>query len=81
RYGSALMTGLTGLANEHGLGLRIDGLPGAFHASFRDTDALDAGSLMAASDIVRYVDLANRFADHGIWVVTIHVRSGSGGGW
>lgn len=67
--GAALIDGLTGVLDQHGVPIKIQGLPMAFHARF------DSG----ADPITRYAqlqtvdqDLYGRFAgqliDHGIWV-------------
>jgi glutamate-1-semialdehyde 2,1-aminomutase len=67
-HGEALMSGIRELAASHGLPLRVQGLPMAFHASFGDPEPVwDHGGVLAL-DAARYAAFAGLLADHGVWV-------------
>jgi glutamate-1-semialdehyde 2,1-aminomutase len=67
-HGEALMSGMRGLATSHGLPLRVQGLPMAFHASFGDPEPVWDHSGVLALDAARYAAFAHLLADHGVWV-------------
>lgn len=72
-HGSALMTNLIALGDKHGIRLRVQGLPAAFHVGIA-TDPTDnnepitdyAG--LARLNLDRYAELASLFAKQGLWV-------------
>ncbi|WP_238008823.1 aminotransferase class III-fold pyridoxal phosphate-dependent enzyme [Dactylosporangium sp. AC04546] len=71
-HGTALMTGLRGIGERHGVPLHVQGLPAAFHVSFRaegapPTDVVDHASLQSL-DLARYNRFSRTLAAHGIWV-------------
>jgi glutamate-1-semialdehyde 2,1-aminomutase len=67
-HGEALMSGIRELAASHGLPLRVQGLPMAFHASFGDSgDVRDFRDLQRL-DASRYRRFATRLIEEGVWV-------------
>lgn len=66
-HGHALMAGLREIGERHGLPLRVQGLPMAFHVSFGDGDVTDYRSLQQL-DLPRYTSLAASLVEHGLWV-------------
>lgn len=66
-HGDALMSGLRELGVKHGIPLRVEGPPMAFHVSFGDADVTDYRSLQQL-DLARYAELAKALVEHGIWV-------------
>lgn len=66
-HGTQLMDGLRELGSSHGVPLRVEGLPVAFHVSFGEAEVTDYRSLQQL-DLARYTDLAKALVDHGIWV-------------
>lgn len=71
-YGDALRGHLTDLAARHGLPLRVQGLPMAFHVSFAadgapDGDVADHRGLTRL-DLARYERFAAHLVEHGVWV-------------
>nr|BFE61546.1 glutamate-1-semialdehyde 2,1-aminomutase [Dactylosporangium thailandense] len=71
-HGTALMTGLRAIGERHGVPLHVQGLPAAFHVSFRagdrpDTTVVDHASLQSL-DLARYTRFGRVLAEHGIWV-------------
>lgn len=66
-HGTALMAGIRELGIAHGLPLRVEGLPAAFHVSFGAADVHDYWSLQQL-DLGRYERLAEALVDNGIWV-------------
>ncbi|WP_199433246.1 aspartate aminotransferase family protein [Qaidamihabitans albus] len=66
-HGTALMAGLRDLGAVHGLPLRVEGLPMAFHVSFGEADVTDYRSLQKL-DLARYTQLSASLIDHGLWV-------------
>ncbi|WP_308800051.1 aspartate aminotransferase family protein [Agromyces silvae] len=68
-HGLALMEGLTEAGRRHGLPLRVQGLPMAFHVSLgEDPEPFQDFAGLQRRDLVGYAELARRFADHGVWV-------------
>jgi glutamate-1-semialdehyde 2,1-aminomutase len=69
QYGSALMAGIRELGTKHGVPLRVQGLPAAFHVSFGDanTEVTDYRTLQQL-DLTRYQTLSLSLISHGIWV-------------
>ncbi len=68
RVGEGLMRGLSEVAAATGAGLRIQGLPAAFHVSFgEDVEIYDFRGLERL-DTARYARLAHRLAEEGVWV-------------
>jgi glutamate-1-semialdehyde 2,1-aminomutase len=67
-HGEALMAGIRELAAAHGLPLRVQGLPMAFHASFGDPEPVWDHRGVLGLDGARYAALARLLADHGVWV-------------
>jgi glutamate-1-semialdehyde 2,1-aminomutase len=69
-HGEALMAGIRRLAASHGLPLRVQGLPMAFHASFGDPEPVWDHRGVLALDAARYAAFAHLLADHGVWVAS-----------
>lgn len=67
QHGSALMDGLRALGQRHGVPLRVEGLPAAFHVSFGTADVTDYRSLQRL-DLARYERLAAALIRNGVWV-------------
>lgn len=68
RYGEQLRAELTRLGGEHGIALRVQGLPAALHASIGDGAVVDAASLAANRDAKAYASLASELTARGVWV-------------
>lgn len=68
RYGEQLRAELTRLGDEHGIALRVQGLPAALHASIGDGAVVDAASLAANRDAKAYASLASELTARGVWV-------------
>ncbi len=69
RVGTALMGSLRSCAAAHGLGLHLQGLPMAFHASFAAPGRpMTRYQELAGSDPGRYERLASTLIDAGVWV-------------
>lgn len=71
-YGDALRGHLTDFAARHGVPLRVQGLPMAFHVSFGgegvpDGDVADHRGLTRL-DLARYERFAAHLVEHGVWV-------------
>lgn len=66
--GSELMQGLRGLAAVHGIPLRLQGLPMAFHASFGDPELVTDYQRLQRLDTAGYATFARSLVDAGIWV-------------
>jgi len=67
--GTALMGSIRSCAAAHGLGLHLQGLPMAFHASFaRPGPPVTRPQELAATDPGRYERLADTLVGHGVWV-------------
>lgn len=67
--GTALMGSIRSCAAAHGLGLHLQGLPMAFHASFaRPGPPMTRFGELAGSDPGRYERLADTLVGHGVWV-------------
>ncbi|OXM74160.1 MULTISPECIES: aspartate aminotransferase family protein [Amycolatopsis] len=67
KHGRTLMVGLRDLGIEHGLPLRVEGLPAAFHVSFGDAEVRDYRTLQRL-DLARYERLSRVLVEHGLWV-------------
>ncbi|MGH8937102.1 MAG: aspartate aminotransferase family protein [Acidimicrobiia bacterium] len=67
QVGRSLIDGLAELGKEEGL--RLQGLPMAFHASFGEGEVTDYRSLQGL-DAARYRDLAAALVEEGVWVAT-----------
>lgn len=67
-HGSQLMNALSALAVEHGLPLRIQGLPMAFHIRWDGPAIVHDYRSLLQSDGARYVRLAERLCDWGVWL-------------
>jgi glutamate-1-semialdehyde 2,1-aminomutase len=68
-HGLALMDALGDLGERHGLPLRIQGLPMAFHVSLGDDpEPYHDFEGLGRRDLAAYARLAKTFADHGVWV-------------
>ncbi|WP_166356313.1 aspartate aminotransferase family protein [Phytoactinopolyspora limicola] len=68
-HGAKLMDVVTQAGAAHGLPLRVQGLPAAFHVSFGPPDRIgDHATVEAKLDLARYAELAAVLVDHGIWV-------------
>ena len=68
-HGLALMDGLTELGRKHGLPLRVQGLPMAFHASLgEDPEPFHDYEGLQRRDLAGYAELAKLFARYGVWV-------------
>jgi glutamate-1-semialdehyde 2,1-aminomutase len=69
RVGSELMRAIASCAAANGLGLHLQGLPMAFHASFAAPGApMTRFADLAGSDPGRYERLASTLIGHGVWV-------------
>jgi glutamate-1-semialdehyde 2,1-aminomutase len=67
-HGEGVMAGIRGLAKEHDLPLRVQGLGMAFHVSFGPDEPVHDLRGLQSLDLQRYSALARRLADHGVWV-------------
>jgi glutamate-1-semialdehyde 2,1-aminomutase len=67
-HGEALMEGLRALGARHGVPLRVQGMPVAFHASFGHTDPVHDLRGLARLDRTRYAAFTRELADAGVWV-------------
>src|SRR5262249_19340967 len=67
-YGTTLQGELLRLADSHGLPLRTQGLPMAFHASFGARAVVNDYRALAALDSARYATFAYSLAQQGVWV-------------
>lgn len=68
-YGTALMKGLSDVAQEHGVALYLHGVPAAFHAAFGPPLSPPNARWLEELDLDRYAKLADRLARHGLWVL------------
>lgn len=69
--GAVLMSGLTALLEHHGVPLRLQGLPMAFHARFDDsTEPITRFEQLQNIDADRYARFAVELIDAGIWVAS-----------
>ncbi|MEY9853510.1 glutamate-1-semialdehyde 2,1-aminomutase [Leifsonia sp. EB41] len=69
QVGSELMRGLGELASQHGLPLKIQGLPMAFHLRFdEENDVVTSYDQILALDASRYSAFARRLIESGVWV-------------
>jgi glutamate-1-semialdehyde 2,1-aminomutase len=64
-HGTALMTGLRALGERHGL--RVEGMPAAFHVSFGVADVTDYRTLQRL-DLAGYERFAQTLIKNGLWV-------------
>ncbi|WP_052669702.1 aspartate aminotransferase family protein [Nitriliruptor alkaliphilus] len=67
-HGNALMDRIGELGARHGLALRVQGLPAAFHVSFGPPEPIHDHAGLATLDLARYARLAHTLVDHGLWV-------------
>ncbi len=67
-HGQRLMAGLVELGRVHGVPLRAQGLPAAFHVSFGPPEPVCDLAGLDALDLDRYARFAHVLADHGVWV-------------
>lgn len=67
RHGAELMAGLREVGATHGVPLRVEGLPMAFHVSFGEAVVTDYRSLQQL-DLARYAQFSTKLVEHGIWV-------------
>lgn len=67
-HGDALMTGLRDLGQAHGVPLRVQGLPPAFHASFGDPEPVWDYRELDGLDRDRYAAFSRTLVDSGVWV-------------
>ncbi|MEV0714557.1 aminotransferase class III-fold pyridoxal phosphate-dependent enzyme [Asanoa sp. NPDC050611] len=69
-YGTALMKGLSDIAQGHGVPLHLQGLPAAFHASLGTPRSVvtDARSLQEL-DLDGYAGMTADLVRHGLWVM------------
>ena len=68
-YGLALMDGLAALGQKHGIPLRVQGLPMAFHASLgEDSEPFYDFEGLSRRDLPGYAALAKVLGNHGVWV-------------
>jgi glutamate-1-semialdehyde 2,1-aminomutase len=69
KTGAALMQAIRDAAEASGLGLHVQGLPMAFHASFAEPGrAVTRFRQLAGADAARYGRLADVLIAHGVWV-------------
>jgi glutamate-1-semialdehyde 2,1-aminomutase len=68
KLGEELMAGLVELGEAHGVPLRVQGLPVAFHASFGDAAPVHDYRGVQRLDQARYARFAHALADRGVWV-------------
>lgn len=66
-YGGTLMDTIVQVGRDHGLPLRVQGLPMAFHVSFGEPEMVRDYAGLAAVDLERYARFAHTLAGHGIW--------------
>jgi glutamate-1-semialdehyde 2,1-aminomutase len=69
-FGERLMTTIRELGARHGLPLRVQGVPMAFHVSFGDPTPVWDHRAVVALDGERYAALARLLAEHGLWVAS-----------
>ncbi|WP_245708893.1 aspartate aminotransferase family protein [Ruania alba] len=67
-HGHALMRGLRELGRRHGVPLRVQGLPMAFHVSFGDPEPVTNYEDLQMLDLDRYHRFAAELANQGVWV-------------
>jgi glutamate-1-semialdehyde 2,1-aminomutase len=67
-HGRRLMAELVDLGRNHGVPLRAQGLPAAFHVSFGPPEPVRDLAGLAALDLGRYARFAHVLADNGVWV-------------
>ncbi|MFI9550910.1 aspartate aminotransferase family protein [Nonomuraea endophytica] len=67
-HGRRLMAGLAELGRRHGVPLRVQGLPVAFHVSFGPPRPVHDLAGLHALDLARYARFARTLAAHGVWV-------------
>lgn len=73
-YGTALMRGLVGVAEKHGVALHVQGVPAAFHVSLASAalaasepaTTLDA---LGTLDLAGYAELTGDLRANGLWVM------------
>jgi glutamate-1-semialdehyde 2,1-aminomutase len=67
-HGTKLMEGIRELGVRHGLPIRVQGLPMAFHVSFGDPEPIHDFTGLAGLDLARYAEFSRILVDHGVWV-------------
>ena len=67
-HGTALMAGLTALGQKHGIPLRVQGVPMAFHASFGPPEPVRDYAGLRRLDLDGYARFAADLALYGVWV-------------
>jgi len=67
-HGRRLIDGIVRLGADHGLRLRVQGLPMAFHVGFGPDEPITDYRGLEALDLRRYADLVPTLVGHGIWV-------------
>ncbi|WP_166354903.1 aspartate aminotransferase family protein [Phytoactinopolyspora limicola] len=67
-FGSTLMDSIQELGAKHGLPVRTQGLPMAFHVSFGDPEPIHEHAGLARLDLGRYARFAKTLVRHGLWV-------------
>jgi glutamate-1-semialdehyde 2,1-aminomutase len=68
KLGGRLMAGLVELGEAHGVPLRVQGLPVAFHASFGDAAPVHDYRGLQHLDQARYERFARTLTERGVWV-------------
>ncbi|GAA1738065.1 aspartate aminotransferase family protein [Luedemannella helvata] len=67
-HGAALKAGLVDLGERHGVPLRTQGLPMAFHASFGSPEPVTDYRSLQRLDLASYSEFAAMLARYGVWV-------------
>lgn len=67
-YGTKLMAAIRDLGSEHGVPIRVQGLPMAFHVSFGDPEPVHDHAGLARLDLARYAEFSKTLVDCGLWV-------------
>ncbi|WP_035812710.1 aspartate aminotransferase family protein [Jiangella gansuensis] len=67
-HGAALMSRIRELGAAHGVPLRVQGLPVAFHASFGDPHPIHHHAQLGTIDAARYARFVEVLVAHGVWV-------------
>lgn len=68
QHGTRLMAALTDLGRAHGLPVRTQGLPAAFHVSFGDPAPVHDFAALQSLELDRYARFSHVLAAHGVWV-------------
>lgn len=67
-HGTKLIDGIRELGTRHGVPLRAQGLPMAFHVSFGDPAPVHDHAGVQTLDLARYHAFSRVLAEHGVWV-------------